>query len=201
MIASRPFSYNPIFQQIKITTMKNVTINIKDVFAKFENVNELKAIAQSVVNQVNAAYQERMAELLNESDEKQPIEIAVDASAKGKKTAKAAAKGAKNATPAKAEKTTAKSATEKTAKTAEKKAKEAVEQVSFSSLTKAQIKAMGLKFEKYSEKCMFLTGNTRSIKDAIMAMGGAHWNGHRQGWFIKNESAKEIAKALKIKIA
>lgn len=178
--------------------MKNVTINIKDVFAKFENVNELKAIAQSVVNQVNAAYQERMAELLNESDEKQPIEIAVDASAKGKKTAKAAAKGAKKATPAKAEKTTAKSATEKTA---EKKAKEVVEQVSFSSLTKAQIKTMGLKFEKYSEKCMFLTGNTRSIKDAIMAMGGAHWNGHRQGWFIKNESAKEIAKALKIKIA
>lgn len=164
--------------------MINVTINIESVFAQFETANELKEVAQSVVNQVNAAYKARLAELQGKAEKEQPVEVVVTPSAKGTKA------------PRKPKKTESKAE-----KPAEKKAKEEVKQVSIASLTKAQIKAMDLNFVKYSDKCMFLTGNTRCIKDEIMATGGAHWNGHRQGWFVKNDTAKELAKALKIKIA
>lgn len=171
--------------------MINVTINIESVFAQFETANELKEVAQSVVNQINAAYKARLAELQGKAEKEQPVEVVVTPSAKSEKSTKTSRKP-KKAEP-KAEKVTK--------KPADKKAKEEVEQVSIASLTKAQIKAMDLNFVKYSDKCMFLTGNTRSIKDEIMATGGAHWNGHRQGWFVKNDTAKELAKALKIKIA
>ena len=60
---------------------------------------------------------------------------------------------------------------------------------------------MGIHFEQYSEKCMFMTGETKCIKDEIKAIGGAHWNSARKGWFIKNDNAKTLAKALKIKLA
>lgn len=167
--------------------MINVSINIESVFAQFETANELKEVAQSVVNKINAAYKARLAELQGKTKKDEPVQVVITPSAEKEKTVKA---------PRKSKKTEP-----KTEKATEKKAKEEVEQISISSLTKAQIKAMDLKFVQYSEKCMFLTGNTRCIKDEIMATGGAHWNGHRQGWFVKNDTAKELAKALKIKIA
>lgn len=167
--------------------MINVSINIESVFAQFETANELKEVAQSVVNQINAAYKARLAELQGKVKKDEPVQVVVMPSAEKEKTVK---------TPRKSKK-----AESKAEKMTEKKAKEEVEQISISSLTKTQIKAMDLKFVQYSDKCMFLTGNTRCIKDEIMATGGAHWNGKRQGWFIKNDTAKELAKALKIKIA
>lgn len=173
--------------------MCKVQINIESVFAKFENGNELKEVAQSIVNQINVAYKKRLAELLSDGAP-ETVDVTVDGTdaPKADKSEKAA--------PTKKSRKGARAA--ETVKEADKKpSKEIVKQVSISSLTKAQIKAMDLKFEKYSDKCMFLTGNTRCIKDEIMATGGAHWNGKRQGWFVKNDTAKEIAKALKIKIA
>lgn len=177
--------------------MCKVQINIESVFAKFENENELKEVAQSIVNQISVAYKKRLAELLS-GNASETVDVTIDGTdaSKAVKLEKAAS--------AKKSRKVAKAA--ETAKVADKEvdkkpSKEVVKQVSISSLTKAQIKAMDLKFEKYSDKCMFLTGNTRCIKDEIMATGGAHWNGKRQGWFVKNDTAKEIAKALKIKIA
>lgn len=171
--------------------MINVSINIESVFAQFETANELKEVAQSVVNQINAAYKARLAELQGKTKKESPVQIAVSANAEGEKTTKTPRKAA----------TKVSKPVKKTADEPTEKAKEVVEQVSISSLTKAQIKAMDLNFVQYSDKCMFLTGNTRCIKDEIIATGGAHWNGHRQGWFVKNDTAKELAKALKIKIA
>lgn len=181
--------------------MINVTINIESVFAQFKTADELKEVAQSVVNQVSSAYKARLAEIQGKSVTEQPVEIAISTdegkqttSKAGKKTPTKPKTSSKTKTPAK------EVAEEKTEKKTEKK-KEVVEQVLIASLTKAQIKAMNIKFEKYSDKCMFLTGNTKSIKDEIKTVGGAHWNHARQGWFIKNESAQKLAKALKIKIA
>lgn len=115
---------------------------------------------------------------------------------KAEKPAKAEAKAAdtKSKSKSKAAKT------EKAEKPAKAEAAK-VEQVKISSLTAKQIKAMNIKFEQYSEKCMLMTGSTKSIKDDIKAIGGAHWNAARQGWFLKNENAKVLAKALKIKIS
>lgn len=176
--------------------MINVEINIESVFAQFENVNELKEVAQSVVNQVNSAYKARLAELQGKTKENAPVMVAISTSSKGDKATNKTTKGATKAKePAKK---TTKPQTKAISKT-EKQPKEEIEQVSISSLTKAQIKAMDIKFVKYSDKSMFLSGNTRCIKDEIMATGGAHWNGNRQGWFLKNDTAKALAKALKIK--
>ena len=86
-------------------------------------------------------------------------------------------------------------------KTVSKAKVDDVKQVKISSLTKADIKKMGIKFEQYSEKCMFLTGETKAIKDEIKSIGGAHWNSARKGWFVKNDKAEVLAKALKIKLA
>lgn len=178
--------------------MCKVNINVASVFAKFESVNELKEVAQSIVNQVNNAYKERLAELMAE-EKSDAVEVSVDEVEVVDEKPARKTKQSKKTNDATKDKTKKSAPTAK--KGTEKPAKEEVKQVSISSLTKAQIKAMDLKFEKYSDKCMFLTGNTRCIKNEIMATGGAHWNGKRQGWFIKNDSAKEIAKALKIKIA
>lgn len=171
--------------------MSNVSINIESAFKQFETENELKEVAQSVVNQIKAAYDARLAELRGKTKIGVSVKAAGTTGAKSKKAAKAPNGGAKTA--AKGEKVDG--------GPIEKKAGDAVKQVSISSLTMAQIKAMGLNFIKYSDKCMLLTGNTRCIKDEIKATGGAHWNGRRQGWFVKNDTAKELAKALKIKIA
>ena len=177
--------------------MCKVQINIESVFAKFESENELKEVAQSIINQINVAYKKRLSELLS-SDESETVDVIINGTAEPKadKLEKAAPvkKSRKGVKAVETNKAVSKEADKKSSK-------EVVKQVSISSLTKAQIKAMDLKFEKYSDKCMFLTGNTRCIKDEIMTIGGAHWNQKRQGWFIKNDAAKEIAKALKIKIA
>lgn len=177
-----------------------VNINVASVFAQIATADELKAVANDIVAQVKNQYTARLSEILGTNVE-QPVSVSVNANevpatdkaAKGKGRAKS---GKKTAT-----KTTAKNADTKTAEeTPAKKAREVVEQVSIGSLTKAQIKKMGIQFEQYSEKCMFLTGDTRCIKDEIMANGGAHWNSSRKGWFIKNDNAKNLAKALKIKV-
>lgn len=168
--------------------MCKVTINIESVFNGVNDMKELKEMAQSCINQISAAYKKRLTAL--EAIAKKPSDVDITTESEPKTKARKTVK-----------KTSEKAANTTTKKTAEKAEKEVVEQIAISSLTKAQIKAMGLKFEKYSDKCMFLTGNTRSIKDEIKSMNGATWNGHRQGRFVKNDTAKELAKALKIKIA
>lgn len=180
--------------------MINVTINIESVFAQFSTANELKEVAQSVVNQVNAAYKARLYQIQGKTEVKKPVQIPVSVSGGGeKKTTKQKAPKAQE--PVEKSTNTTPTSDKKADKKADKKSKEEIKQVSIGSLTKAQIKAMNIKFEKYSDKCMFLTGDTRCIKDEIMATNGAHWNRSRQGWFVKNDTAKQLAKALKIKIA
>lgn len=141
--------------------MINVEINIESVFAQFENVNELKEVAQSVVNQVNSAYKARLAELQGKSKASAPVMVAISTSSKGEKSASKVADKTTNSAPKAKEsaKKTTKTQTKASNKT-EKQPKEEVEQIAISSLTKAQIKAMDLKFVQYSDKCMFLTGNT-----------------------------------------
>ena len=90
----------------------------------------------------------------------------------------------------------------KTSKSESKTEKhERTPQVKITSLTAKDIKAMNIKFTKYSEKCYFVQGNTRAIADEIKANGAATFNSKKEGWYIRNEEAKKLAKALKIKIA
>ena len=184
-----------------------VTVNLNGIFAKINDKSELRETAQDIVTQIQTAYNARLAELMPKEtlvsiDAAPSTKGKKSAPTKTKKTAKSEFEGVPEADEQKAAPTKKGNDAKGTAKAAKTESNtEKVEQVKIASLTKKQITAMNIKFEQYSEKCMFLTGETKPIKDEIKAIGGAHWNQSRKGWFIKNDSAKALAKALKIKLA
>ena len=198
-----------------VTEIKNAyTARVAELLAQMDGDNELLTVAAT--DDTKAAKGEVAAKAKAAKARKNTIIAKTEAKANAQTTATAtvrAAKGEAKADAKAAKATTkaakgevaakAKAATKADAQTAntesEKTAK--VEQVKIASLTKKQITAMGIHFEQYSEKCMFMTGETKCIKDEIKAIGGAHWNSARKGWFIKNDNAKTLAKALKIKLA
>lgn len=218
------------YQNRKETAMK-VNVNADKLFATISTIEELKETANYVVTEIKNAYMARVAELLAQTEDgDELLTVAATDNKRATKAASttktAKAEVATKATTTKARKTETKADAQTTTTTATKAAKAAkaakadtkttkatkaakvetekaakVEQVKIASLTKSQIAAMNIHFEQYSEKCMFMTGDTKCIKDEIKTIGGAHWNGARKGWFIKNDNAKTLAKALKIKLA
>lgn len=171
------------------------------LFASVTSVPELKEAANVICGQVKTAFEARIKELAEEGGE-----IKLKPTTKGKTAAKMAHDKvvSKKAKAAQTKAAKAKAETPKTAeapKVKEETAKPKVEQVAISSLTKAQIKAMNIKFEKYTDKCYFMTGETRSISQDIAKIGGATWNRTRQGWFVKNDIAKILAKSFGMKLA
>lgn len=101
---------------------------------------------------------------------------------------------------AKVESAPKKEGAKQSVKTAKETATKVV-QISISSLSKAQIKKMGLRFEKYSDKCQLLIGETKPIKDEIKSIGKGHWYAKKEGWFLTNKNAEKLAALLKIKTA
>lgn len=153
--------------------------------AQFEDKDTLKDVAQNFVNSLNAIYKERLGVLDGEAKAETPV-VRITSSVETtdeKKTEKKAKNKKETTETAKSEKT-------------EKKAKEEVKQVLISQLTAAQIKKLGIKFQQYSEKSVFLSGDTRCIKEQIKKVGNGHWNHSRQGWFLKNDEGHTLAKAM-----
>lgn len=156
----------------------------ESAFATVKDAQGLKAMAQEMVNGINEAFKARVKELApaKAKAEKKPktttVALNVNVSGTG----------------------TRKESKPKTDKEPKAK-KEQVKQVLVSELSKGDIKKLGIKFQQYSEKAVFLTGDTRCIKDQIKTIGGGHWNHARQGWFLKNDSAKTLADAMNMKIA
>lgn len=177
-----------------------VTVNLNGVFAQINDVKELKTTANNIMLQIKEAYDARLAELLPKKK----------TTAKPTKDTFSGVPEAETQKPAsvknKSVKDTAKNEPKPTTKDTAKSAKPAkVEQVKISSLTKAQIKSMNIHFEEYSEKCMLMIGETKSIKDDIKANGWARWysraEDERKGWMVNKEYAATLAKILKIKLA
>lgn len=177
---------------------KQVKINLTGVFASIKTVDELKYVAQSLVNQVSDAFKVRKSQLTPSTEgEKSAEVVSIEATAPAKtETTKAQTKGTK----------TTKAPTKPAAKTESKKAetkksdKEEVKQVLISNLTKEDIKRMGIRFELYSEKCISLTGETKSIKEQIKKLAGGHWNHTRQCWFLKKDNGAKLAKMMGQKV-
>lgn len=166
-----------------------VEVNLNGIFAQIECAKELKETANSIMQQIKAAYDARLAEIMPKAKGVKNGVVAISATptTKGKKTApKKTAKSEFDGVP--------EADTQKAAK---------VEQVKIASLTKAQIKAMNIHFEQYSEKCMLMIGETKPIKEDIKENGWARWYSKdgRQGWMVKNDYAQQLAKVLKIKLA
>lgn len=182
-----------------------VEVNLNGIFAQIESAKELKETANDIVQQIKAAYDARLAEIMPKAKGVKNGVVAISATptkgkkAAPKKTAKSEFEGVPEADTQKAAPT--KKAAKETKATTEKAAK--VEQVKIASLTKAQVKAMNIRFEQYSEKCMLMIGETKPIKENIKENGWARWYSKdgRQGWMVKNDYAQQLAKALKIKLA
>lgn len=166
-----------------------ITTLVEYAFSKITDAKELQAVAQDVVRQIHTAYTARLAEI-------KPGKGAAKAAAVNAPVA--SAKGSKTVTvePAKVDASPEK----KAPRNVKGKMFRGVEQVKIASLTRAQVKAMNIKFVQYSDKCMFVTGDTMPLHDEIMALGGTHWNTPKKGWFMMNDSAAAFAKALKIKM-
>lgn len=167
-----------------------VKCNFASVFAKYDTVEELKAIANNICGQVKTAYDARIKEITSGQ-----TDVVVEVT-----------------TP----KTEAKSQKEKTVKTKEAVKKQA-EPVKTTVKTKPDkdtdtlisitdikaIKELGLTFEKYNDRCWVLRGNTKPLrkvlKDQFKGVFNSHLTGG-EGWVIKTANVEGCAKALGLKI-
>lgn len=169
--------------------MMNVKINFGGVFASVESKSELKKIANELIksfsSQIQAAYAERLKEL-NEDEEP---EVGVEAKPTTKKQSK---------TTGKASKQTANGKANNKAKAAADDDKKKVKQVKISSLTKAEVKKMGIKFVKYNDKCTSVLGDTKAIKDDLRKIvGWTKWMGEEKGWIINTKKIADVKAAFK----
>lgn len=185
-----------------MATKYNVNVNFSGVFNQLNNKEDLRGVANEIIAQLEAAYKARLAKLMGKN-EPTAISVAISTPTTAK-TEPEQPKAEKKATTTKtvAKKATTDKATAKAEpKKADKKAKAEIKQVLISDLSKADIKAMGVKFVQYSEKCVALSGNTKAIKDDIKRLAGGHWNHARQCWFLKNDAGHKLAKAMGVKVS
>lgn len=190
--------------------MSTINIEVKNNFATvFANLNtqeELSAVANAIREQLINAVNTRKNEI-TAGTKTVSVEVSVNTPAvevapektPSKKSVTAAAKEA--AAKMKKEKGDKKSEKKEESKSSSK----SVDTTISITDTKA-IKELGLKFEKYSDKCWVLRGDTKplrkTLKDEYKGVFNSRLSGG-EGWVFRNERAQELAKALgmKVKIA
>lgn len=162
----------------------NLSSVLESVFANYTSTEELKSAANSIIKQVQTAYEARYKE------------IAADASTEKAKPA---------AAPAKPESKSKKDKTPK-AKPAEApkpESKPASDADTLIAITDtAAIKKLGLTFEKYNDRCWVLRGNTKPLRKVLKEQFKGVFNSHLtggEGWVIKTANAQECANALGLK--
>jgi len=166
---------------------------ISSTFTQLTTIEELKEAANAICAQVKNAYEVRVAELqptakatkkvATKPTAKAVAEKAKEAAAKFKKQEKSSPKAKEEAAPAKAKATS--------------------DDTLIAVTDTAAIKKLGLTFEKYSEKCWVLRGNTKPLRKVLKEQFKGVYNSHLtggEGWVIRTEQVKDCAKALCIKL-
>lgn len=151
------------------------------LFAQFNDVEVLRSYANEILNQIKDAFNERAVEISKGAKETAPAAKAEPKPAKGK--AKTAEKPAK---PVEAPK----------AKTENDDALISVDD-------KNAIKKLGLKFEKYNEKCWVLRGDTKPLRKVLKEQFKGVYNSRLtggEGWVFRTANAQECASALGLKV-
>ena len=167
-----------------------VKCNFASVFAKYDTVEELKAIANNICGQVKTAYDARIKEITS-GHTGVVVEVTTpktEAKSPKEKIVKTKEAVKKQAEPVK---TTAKTKPDKDTDT-------------LISITDIKaIKELGLTFEKYNDRCWVLRGNTKPLrkvlKDQFKGVFNSHLTGG-EGWVIKTANVEGCAKALGLKI-
>lgn len=174
------------------------------IFAAINDVATLKSLANTIVAEINNAYQVRAKELMaSKTKGTEPkAEIKTDeATTKPTPSSKSVAEKAKEiASKAKKEKSQPKTAN-KVSNTGSE------ELVQIAITDKEAIKKLNLIFEPYREKSWVLHGDTKQIKDALSEIKGIVFNGgltfgekRFAGWVCKKENAQNVADTLGLNV-
>lgn len=203
-----------LFNDFTIMTPKNVKCNFSAVFAQFNTIEEITELANHICAQVKSAYDVRKGELEeNEITVEAVVEIETEEVAeepkKGTKLKKSASKterAKEMAAMLKKEKTESKNGEKAKKEKADSKNEtktEASDETLISITDTAEIKKLGLKFEKYNDKCYVLRGNTKPLrkilKEEYKGVYNSRLNGG-EGWVISAKHAENCAKALGLKV-
>lgn len=172
-----------------------VKCNFVSVFAKYDTVDELKAVANNICGQVKEAFESRVAEIkAGNSGAVVEVEVSTGNEAKTGKESKS--------TKAKDKKTCAKEIAEKLKKQEKAKIESKKENVSEDVIEltdTTSIKKLGLKFEKYNDKCWVLRGETKPLRKVLKEQFKGVFNSHLtggDGWVFRTANVQECAKAL-----
>lgn len=179
-----------------------VKCNFASVFAKYETVEELKAVANDICGQVKTAFDTRVKEIKsgNMNVEVEVVGAQSEVPKTEKKTKSSKTKNDKTAG--------AKEMAEKFKKQEkELRSKENKDNKSDDTLiaitdTKA-IEKLGLTFEKYNDKCWVLRGETKPLRKILKEQFKGVYNSRLtggEGWVFRTASAQECADALGLNV-
>lgn len=171
-----------------------LNVDFHSTFNGITDIEQLRYVKQVIMLATQEAFEARRKEIEPKTETKPSV--TVNMKPKAAPVEEAEAEEVKEEPKAELKKTVVK----KTAAKATKPSKEEVKQLKIAELTPADIKKMGVKFYRYSEKCIFLVGETKPIKEAIKSEAGGHWNHARKGWFLKDEAGRKLAKEMGCKI-
>lgn len=179
---------------------KNIEVkcNFPTVFAKYDNIEELKAIANSICGQVKEAYDARLAEIKsgNTGVIVEVVDITAATPQPKKKESKVAA--AKEAA-AKMKKQETASPKTKTVDTTTKSTDDTLIAITDT----AAIKKLGLTFEKYNDRCWVLRGETKPLRKILKEQFKGVFNSRLtggEGWVFKTAVAQSVGDALGLKV-
>ncbi len=175
-----------------------VKCNFTTLFAKYDNIEDLKAIANNICGQVKTAFDARVAEI--KSGNTDVVVEVVDSTAapqpkgKGNKTAAAKEAAAKFK---KQEAATSQSKSKATTAT------ESADDALIAITDTAAIKKLGLTFEKYNDRCWVLRGNTKPLRKVLKEQFRGVFNSRLtggEGWVFKTATAQSVGDALGLKV-
>lgn len=185
------------------TNNMEVKCNFASVFAKYDTVDELRNIANSICGQVKEAFDIRVAEIKS-GNAGTTVEVKVSSTkdtpkAEDKnKTSKGKATGAKEMAEKFKEQEKMKKADTR------EDAKDKVDDDVLIAITDTRaIRKLGLTFEKYNDKCWVLRGNTKPLrkvlKEQFKGVYNSRLNGG-EGWVFRTAEVEQCANALGLSV-
>lgn len=185
-----------------MATNIEVKCNFTSVFAKYDTVDELKAVANNICGQVKEAFDTRVAEIKS-GNTGVVVEVEVSSDETQKPESKSKSKNNKTAGAKEmAEKFKKQEKQQKSE--AQKETKESKDNDTLIAITDTKaIKKLGLTFEKYNDKCWVLRGETKPLrkilKEQFKGVYNSRLNGG-EGWVFRTASAQECANALGLNV-
>lgn len=186
-----------------MATNIEVKCNFTSVFAKYDTVDELKAIANNICGQVKEAFDARVAEIKS-GNTGVVVEVEVASNETKKTEPKLKSPTNKDNKTAGAKEMAEKfKKQEKGQKTEVKESKPKDNDTLIAITDTKAIKKLGLTFEKYNDKCWVLRGETKPLRKILKEQFKGVYNSRLtggEGWVFRTASAQECADVLGLNV-